>query len=371
MRPSLRVLTTAIGALALVGGATTAASASTPFLSSLTHIKVIGSTVPTNGDVNPYGVAVVPMTTGHLLQGAVLVSNFNAASNLQGTGTTIVQITPKGTRSQFARIDASHLPGACPGGVGLTTALSVLSSGWVIVGSLPTADGTAATARAGCLIVLDSSGQVRETISNRFINGPWDMTAADHGSTADLFVTNVLFGTVAANGATVDRGTVIRIRLSVSGGTATPPVAQTPVIIGSGFAEHSDPGALVVGPTGVTLAANDTLFVADTASNRISAIPHASSRSHSAMTGADVTSGGLLNSPLGLALTPGGDVLSVNGGDGLIVETTPTGSQVASAVLDATGDPAGAGTLFGLALTPAGDGVYFVDDGSNTLNLLH
>jgi hypothetical protein len=368
MRSIPRVLTTVIGAAALIGGVSSPASATTPFLPPLTHIKVIASTVPTNGDVNPYGVAVVPMSTGHLIRGAVLVSNFNASSNLQGTGTTIVQITPMGTRTQFARIDAAHLPGPCPGGVGLTTALAVLSSGWVVVGSLPTTDGSAATARAGCLLVLDSSGQVRETISNRFINGPWDMTAADHGSTANLFVTNVLFGTVAANGQPVNRGTVVRIHLTIAG--SAPPVVSMPVVIGSGFAEHSDPAALVVGPTGLALNGADTLFVADTAANRIAAIPHASTRSHSALTGTDVTSGGALNSPLGLAMAPNGDVLSVNAGDGLIVETTPGGAQVASKVLAATGDPAGAGTLFGLAVNPNGTGVYFVDDGSNTLNVL-
>jgi hypothetical protein len=31
----------------------------------------------------------------------------------------------------------------------------------------------------------------------------------------------------------------------------------------------------------------------------------------------------------------------------------------------------GNGTLFGLAVAPDGAGVYFVDDGANTLNLLH
>lgn len=59
----------------------------------------------------------------------------------------------------FAQLKANELPGECPGGVGLTTALAVLPHGWVVVGSLPTTDGTAATAQAGCLIVLDSNGE--------------------------------------------------------------------------------------------------------------------------------------------------------------------------------------------------------------------
>jgi len=54
------------------------------------RISTIASTVPPNGDVNPYGVAVVPMSMGSLVQGDVLVSNFNNSQNLQGTGTTIV-----------------------------------------------------------------------------------------------------------------------------------------------------------------------------------------------------------------------------------------------------------------------------------------
>jgi hypothetical protein len=365
-----RVLIVGCGAFALLATAFSAA-ASTPFLSQLSRVNVLGSTVPGNGDVNPYGVAVVQRSTGALHKGSVLVSNFNAASNAQGTGTTIVQVSPRGSQAVFAQISSAHLPGACPGGIGLTTALSVLSSGWVVVGSLPTSDGTSATVQAGCLLVLDSHGRVRETIANSLINGPWDMTASEHGNTAELFVTNVLNGTVAANGQTVDGGTVVRIKLSIPRSGRSLPRASWPVVIGSGFAEHSDPAALVVGPTGVALGRNDTLYVADTAGNRITAIKNASTRRHSAFTGTQITVGGSLNSPLGLATAPNGDLLSVDAADGLIVETTPSGTQVASSILDSTGMPPGAGALFGLALTPNHRGVYFVDDASNTLNLLH
>jgi hypothetical protein len=31
----------------------------------------------------------------------------------------------------------------------------------------------------------------------------------------------------------------------------------------------------------------------------------------------------------------------------------------------------GAGSLFGLAVAPGDSGIYYVDDGENTLNLLH
>jgi hypothetical protein len=147
----------------------------------------IATTVPPNGDVNPYGIVTVPGSVGSLVRGDLLVSNFNDSSNAQGTGTTIVQIPPGGNdgvpghASVFAQIDPHALPGSCPGGVGLTTALAVTRTGFVIVGSLPTRDGTSATAHAGCLIVLNGRGHVLETIAGGPINGPWDTTAVDHG----------------------------------------------------------------------------------------------------------------------------------------------------------------------------------------------
>ncbi len=158
-----------------------ASAAPAGFLSSLHTISTIGSTVPANGDVNPYGLAVVPATVGSLTAGDYLVSNFNAKSNNQGTGTTIVELSPSGKLSVFATINAKKLPGACPGGVGLTTALSILPGGYVVVGSLPTTNGQSATAQYGCLIVLDSHGQPVETIAGNNIQGPWDMTAVTQG----------------------------------------------------------------------------------------------------------------------------------------------------------------------------------------------
>jgi hypothetical protein len=154
------------------------------FIDHFSNLTAVGSTVPANGDVNPYGIAVVPVTKGALVAKNVLVSNFNNVSNLQGTGTTIVEIDPTGGLTVFASLDAGSLPGSCPGGVGLTTALVALRSGFVVVGSLPTTDGTAATAQAGCLIVLNSMGQPVMTLAGNGINGPWDMTALDLDSVA-------------------------------------------------------------------------------------------------------------------------------------------------------------------------------------------
>ncbi|KAK1180914.1 hypothetical protein B7755_023875 [Streptomyces sp. NBS 14/10] len=338
-----------------------------PFLKPLHTVSTVASTVPANGDLNPYGTALVKKSTGDLRRGNVLVSNFNNAANEQGTGTTLVQVSPKGRTKLFAEIDPDNLPGPCPGGVGLTTALSILPGGWVVVGSLPTADGTSDTAQAGCLIVLDSDGDVRETFSGQGINGPWDMTAKSHGKKTDLFVTNVLNGTVAGGGDIVRRGTVLRITLRTH--DKRPPTRIATTKIGSGFAEKTDPAALVIGPTGVGLR-DGTLYVADTVDNRITAIPDALTRDTSAGTGRVVTTDEHLNGPLGMAITPKGNILTTNGGDGNIVETTPRGDQVAVRTLDTSGNPPGAGALFGLAIAKDPDRVYFVNDATNTLNLL-
>jgi sugar lactone lactonase YvrE len=366
----------AAAALVMAPAAGAQSTSAAPFITHFHTTTTIASTVPGNGDVNPYGVAVIGQSTGNLHRGDVLVSNFNNSTNAQGTGTTIVEVSPHGTVTQFAGINAAKLPGACPGGVGLTTALDVLNGGWVVVGSLPTSDGTSATAKAGCLIVLDSHGNVRETISGHGINGPWDMAAISSGHSAELFVTNVLNGTVAANGAVVKQGTVLRLTLSLSGNQ---PSLTSVTTIGSGFGERTDPAALVVGPTGVDLDSHGTLFVADSVGNRITAIPGAPWRSGSAGIGHVVTSGGALNTPLGLAVAPNGDVLTVNAADGFIVETTPGGKQVATKLLDSSvpspqttpPTPPGAGALFGLAVAPYGAGVYYVDDATNTFALLH
>lgn len=359
-------------------------------LPALKTNTTIASTVPWNGDLNPYGVAEVKRTIGNLRAGHILVSNFNNSGNFQGTGTTIVDIAPDGAMSLFAHIKADSLPGSCPGGVGLTTALVALEQGWVIVGSLPTAKRGTEFTGPGCLIVLDSLGTPKETFYGSLINGPWDMTAFDGEQEAKLFVTNVLNGTVAAGGRVVHEGTVTRLNLKVS--AATMPALESITIIGSGFPERTDPSALVIGPTGVGLRAScagdrddcdhdrdqgdsddrdsSLLYVADTLGNRITVIDQALSRTTSAGTGKTLTSGGSLNGPLGLAVTPGGHILTVNSGDGFITEVSPHGAQLAKAQLDSSGSPPGAGALFGLAFDPA-KGVYFVDDAANTLNLLH
>jgi hypothetical protein len=335
-----------------------------PFTGPLRTVVDVGSTVPANGDVNPYGIVDVGTSAGKLTAGDILISNFNNSENLQGTGTTIIELAPGGHQSLFAQINPASLPGACPGGVGLTTALAILPQGYVVVGSLPTSDGTSATAKAGCLIVLDSAGHPVETISGAPINGPWDLTSVNEGQNSTLFVTNVLNGTVASGQTPTNQGTVVRIRLHT--GAHNPPKVTSTSVIAEGFPERTDPAALVVGPTGVALGDEGTLYVADTQGNRIAAVPGALGR-QAALGGGGITvaKGGYLNNPLGLTLAPNGDILTANANDGSIVETTPVGAE-----FQPVETAAGAGGLFGLVVAPSLKGVYFVNDANNTLELL-
>jgi hypothetical protein len=272
------------------------------------------STVPANGDVNPYGVAFVPAgfpRGGSLNPGDVLVSNFNNVNNLQGTGSTIVRITPQGQSSVFYQGPST--------GVGLTTALGVLRRGFVIVGNVPTTDGTSATIGQGSLIVLNSSGK---QVAN--LTSPWDLAVNDMGSRAQIFVSNVLSGTV----------TRLNVNLPARGGVDVTSATQ----IASGYTHRSDPFAFEIGPTGLAYNAHTgVLYVASTLDNALYAIPHAGTTRTDRGTGTLVSQDSThLHGPLGLALAPDGNLIAANG-DAVnpdpnhpseLVEFTPRGQFV-------------------------------------------
>jgi plastocyanin/sugar lactone lactonase YvrE len=298
------------------------------------------------------------------------MSNFNAKEGAkqsgQGTGTTLVQVSTAGKLTPFATISAGSLPGPCPGGVGLTNALNILPGGYVVVGSLPTTNGKTATAKYGCLIVLDSEGKVIKTIAGKNIQGPWDSTAKSEGSKTTLFVSNALNGGAAKGVKPINNSTVVRIDLESGEGQA--PKVTSEQVVAEKIPWVNSAEALVLGPTGLALASNGTLYVASTQDNKILAISEAATRTTPLTGGAVLTEGGHLKEPLGMVLAPNGNLITTNGGDGNMVETTPAGQQVAVQTAD---KKTGAGSLFGLAISPTGNGIYYVDDGENTLNLLH
>ena len=378
MRRSL-VLLVAIAALAVAGcgssssnssstTTTTASSSSAAFLAPLRTAKTVASTVPANGDINPYGIVSVPTSVGKLKAGQMLISNFNAKEGAkqsgQGTGTTIVQVSSAGKVTPFATLDAKTLPGPCPGGVGLTTALNILPGGYVVVGSLPTTNGKTATAKYGCLIVLDSEGKAVETIAGKNIQGPWDSTAQSEGSKTTLFVSNALNGGAKKGLHKVDNSTVLRIELQSGEGQMPKVLGET--VIADKIPWIDSEEALVLGPTGLALGSDGTLYVASTQDNKILAIPEAMTRTTAAEKGGTVlTQGGHLKEPLGMTLAPNGNIITTNGGDGNMVETTPGGKQVAVQTAD---KETGAGSLFGLVVKNGA--IYYVDDGENTLKAL-
>jgi hypothetical protein len=55
----------------------------------ITPATEVGSTVPSNGEVNPYSLVEAAQSIGRLVAGDALVSNFNNSSNQHGTGTTL------------------------------------------------------------------------------------------------------------------------------------------------------------------------------------------------------------------------------------------------------------------------------------------
>ncbi len=342
------------------------AGAVTSFLGLLHGESQVASTVPANGDVNPYGVAVVPASGGLLTRGDILVSNFNDKANVQGTGTTLVEVSPGGQTKLFANISALPAGQACPGGVGLTTALGILPGGWVVVGSLPTTAGGALPGLnpAGCLIVLNDQGTVAETITNRNLVGPWDLTVKADATTAEVFVSNALGGNTTTHDGVPVTGNCTVVRLDLALSPTAPPRLTSTAVIGTDFPWRANKAALVLAPTGLALGGNGTLYVDDTLTNSVSAIPQALTRASAITAAAGTLSiGGALDAPLGMTLVSNGDLVVVNGNNGNAVEITPSGRQVATRTLIKNG----AGDLFGIITAP-GDGLLVGNDGTNAID---
>jgi hypothetical protein len=314
------------------------------------------STVPTNGDVNPYGIVIIPpgfAGGGILKPGDVLVSNFNASSNLQGTGSTIVRVTANNQSSVFYQGPAT--------GVGLSTALGVLKKGFVIVGNVPSTNGMSSTAQAGSLIIVDKNGNfVTNLTSSTLLNGPWDLTINDSGNRAQIFISDVLSGTV----------TRADVRFTAGGFH----IVDT-VQIASGYTHRGDPAAFEVGPTGlVYVPKTDTLYVASTGDNAVYAIRHAGKTGTDQGTGTVIYQDAThLHGPLGLALAADGNFIASQG-DAInsdpnqpseLVEFTPKGKFVGQFSLNSS-----QGGAFGVASSASSQHEFAaVNDITNTVQI--
>ena len=314
--------------------------------------SITASTSPPSGDMNPYGVAFVPSlfpSGGTIGAGDILVSNFNNSDNVQGTGATIVSISPTGQQSVFATSTS----------IGLDTALGVLSAGFVIVGNLPVNAGTIG---AGSLQMFDRNGNLVLTLTDaNLLDSPWDLTISDQGSQAQIFVSNV----VSTN--------ITRLDVSIVNGQIT---LNAKTLIASGYSWVPNAQVVAVGPTGLAYdQVRDVLYVASTLDNEIFAVNQAGSLTHSAGKGVVVFNDQAnLHGPLGLVLAPNGHLICANG-DAVnagatpneLLEFTPQGVLVATYQLDG-GNP---GAAFGIASITSQRTLRFaaVNDNLNTVTI--
>jgi hypothetical protein len=314
------------------------------------------STVPKNGDTNPYGVAFVPqnfVAKGLLAPGDLLVSNFNNKAGMQGEGTTIVNISPAGVQSLFYQGK----------GLGLTTGLAVLSAGYVMVANTPTTDGTCATLKPGSLLFINVAGQVVFTYTNaELIDEPWDATVFDQGNTFTVFVSNA--GT----------GEVSRIVFTVS---ATKGIQfSSGEIVASGYKHSCTASDFIVANTGLAYdGLDDVLYVASTGDNAIFGILGALTNGSNAGRGAAIYNDGAhLHGPNALILAPNGhliagnsDFVNVNPAEpSEYVEFTTFGQFVKQLSIDPS-----VGGSFGVGAAGFGTTVRFaaVDDNQNQINI--
>jgi hypothetical protein len=261
-------------------------------------IPAQGSTSPSNGDLVPYGLAVVPHNfPGHTLKpGQLLVSNFNSGATsvnpggLAGQGKTII-IIDRTTAQQLG----VFFQGTAP--IGFTNALAIVPEGFVFAGSVFTTNSNAGNPTAGPLLVFDKNGNLVDSITTG-TNGPWGLAVNDLGDSAQLFVSNVFDGTVT--------------RLDVSFHKGRFNVVGSPTTIGSGYAFGLDPSALVVGPAGLAYdRQHDRLYVASEDDNEIFIIENASTTSGDGK-GTMVFSDPHLEGPLGLIIAPNGHLITAN-----------------------------------------------------------
>jgi hypothetical protein len=317
-------------------------------IGSLT-ITTIGSTVdPMNGDQNPYGLAIAPVTAGLLTAGDLVICNFNDMANVQGNGTTIEILHPAPGSTPTRMVQDPNLKGCA--------ALSIGIDG-----------GPWAAAYSSNLAPFYSpAGALVSTLSAGPWHGPWGEIFAPAFGTAGV-------PTYITSNAT--NGSIVTVNL---GGTVFTTIA-------TGFSLNA--GALpgnILGAAGLTYdSTSDTLFVVDSNMNRVVAFAGYSTLAANAVvveadgsfSGPSATSarvvfsGAPLNAPISAALLFNGDLVVGNTADNVLVEISQAGKVVATQNLD-TG---AVGALFGIIATgtDASDTkIYFNDDNDNTVKLL-
>jgi hypothetical protein len=255
------------------------------------------TTVPSNGDTTPYGLAFVPngfSGNGAFSTGKLLVSNFNN-STTAGQGTTIISVNPNNGHTDL------FFQGTSP--IGFTNALTIAKVGLVFAGSLPTSGGTA---EPGPLELIDRNGKlVQQLGSQEKVGGPWGMALNEDEDIAQLFVSNV-FDTKGNFAGSITR---LDVLLSPSGVTVLDAIT-----IASGYTSAPDAAGTVVGPAGLAYDRfNDVLYVASEGDDTIYKLKGAGHATTDLGKGHVVYDDQtVLHGPLGLIFAPNGDLITAN-----------------------------------------------------------
>jgi hypothetical protein len=313
--------------------------------------STIGSTVdPTNGDQNPYGLAISPVTAGSLQAGDLLVCNFSDSANVEGNGTTIEVLHAAVGSTPTRFVQDSNLKGC-----------AALAMG-------PTGNPWATGNIANLAPFYDPTGLLISTLGQETWHGPWGEAFA---STAGVF------GVAAFYVSNSTDGSIVRVNIAAGG-------ALTFDTIATGFSVNGGAPGNILAPAGLTYdSGSDTLYIVDSDMNRVvalasvSTIPAAGIQVQnngtflgpSASSASVLYSGSPLNDPISAALLFNGDLVVGNTADNELIEITKTGLVVGTQTLD----PGAAGALFGIAATGNSASslrIYFNDDNDNTVKVL-
>jgi DNA-binding beta-propeller fold protein YncE len=345
------------------------------------HVR-IGSTVdPVTGDLNPYGLALAGKT--------LFVCNFNASSNVQGTGTTIVTLATK--------------PGSAPKHFAADSSLKGCSSLTINRGkTVAYATGALAPAiDAYCAkgAACGGTGKLIKSFTGKSVVRPWGSVWAV-ASGIYGYASRALYVSDATTGS-------IYLAISCAGGQSMCPSPMTPIVTGFKV-NHGVPGS-IFGPSGlafdpkncVKIGKNNacgTLYVVDGANNTVVAIHNVMNlrKARSIVVGKSgktfsgpakswaslIYAGKPLNGPISSALLFNGNLVVGNtsepaGTNSLIEIAQPrcvavpckTGKVVAQVNVD----KGAAGALFGIAASgskASNTVVYFNDDNANDVQAL-
>jgi hypothetical protein len=342
-------------------GAASSAASPQGQLSSLKD-STIGSVLAPNGDQNPFGVAVVPVSAGVLTKGNLLVADFSNAGGVVGGGMTIMQVDPTTHVSSVFFSDASA---SGPVGIAINPV-----AGFVWVGAYGAAgDGTGANdlliSPSGSLVATFNDTSTAHAAS--FL-GIWGQGVSQLNGAVSFYWGNAGNATTGTGG-----GDVWRLDPHPTGPPNGQPINSTYVQIANGQAGTPAGGnaATAAGPQGLAFdASNGVLYETNDSSNTLYAIPGAATAS-GPVTASVVFSGAPLSSPENVVVDPAnGNLLVVNAGNNKLVEITPNGQVVAVRNL-ARGEPAGA--LFGLDVSTDSAGnpvIYYGNDIENSVHPL-